>query len=254
MDAMNDPGPVDAFTAKVQAAQADLQHGIDRAGLRDDPFRHPLQALSGVLGLFPELVGQLTGAVDQARQPIDPVAVERAVERLEKAAARGADQRAAELARSRSYRALFIYGGVLLATALAAVGVGFAWGQASANAAVHQTEQQLALAFRDGPGAAAAWATLMRANDAGLLLAACSGLAVKTLEGRKACNMPVWLDPSGPVVPCCTAATQNIPYGNSPAVPAKFRSSYRVPLRPGRREDLGDGSIRASADVVGWPR
>jgi len=201
MDAMNDPGPVDAFTAKVQAAQAELQHGIDRAGLRDDPFRHPMQALSGVLGLFPELVGQLTGAVDQARQPIDPAAVERAVERLEKAAARGADQRAAELARSRNRRTLLNYGGAFAISILAAAGVGFVWGQASANAAVYQTEQQLALAFRDGPGAAATWATLMRSNDAGLLLAACTGLAVKTLEGRKACNMPVWLDPPIPAVP-----------------------------------------------------
>jgi hypothetical protein len=201
MDAMNNSSPVDTFMAKVQAAQADLQHGIDRAGLRDDPFRHPMQALSGVLGLFPELVGQLTGAVDQARQPIDPVAVEQAVVRLEQAAVRGADRRAAELARSRSYRALGMYGGVLLAGVLAALGVGFVWGQATANAAVHQTEQQLALTFRDGPGAAAAWANLMRSNDANVMLATCTGLAVKTLEGRKACNMPVWLDPPSPAVP-----------------------------------------------------
>jgi hypothetical protein len=198
---MNDPGPVDTFTAKVQAAQADLQHGIDRAGLRDDPFRYPLQALSGVLGLFPDLVGQLTGAVDQARQPLDPVAVEQAVVRLEQAALRGADRRAAELARSRSYRALGIYGGVSLAAVLAALGVGFVWGQASANAAVHHTEAQLALPFRDGPSAAAVWANLMRSNDANLMLAACTGLAVKTLEGRKACNMPIWLDPPSPAVP-----------------------------------------------------
>ena len=198
---MNDLGPVDVFAAKVQAAQAELQHGIDRAGLRDDPFRHPLQALSGVIGLFPELVGQLTGAVDQARQPIDPAAVERAVERLEQAAVHGADQRAAELARSRSYRALGICGGVFRAGVLAAFGGGFAWGQASANAAVHQTEQQLALAFKKGPGAAATWAARMRSNDAGQMLATCTGLAVKTIEGRKACNMPVWLDPASPAVP-----------------------------------------------------
>ena len=122
-----------------------LQHGIDRAGLRDDPFRHPLQALSSVMGLFPDLVGQLACAIDHARQPIDPAGVDRAVERLEKAAVRGADQRAAELARSRNRRTLLICGGVLLAAVLAAGGVGFAGGQASANAAVYQTEQQLAL-------------------------------------------------------------------------------------------------------------
>ncbi len=73
--------------------------------------------------------------------------------------------------------------------------------QASANAAVHETEQQLALAFRDGSGAAASWANLMRSNDAGLMLATCTGTAVKVIEGRRACNMPVWLDPPNPAVP-----------------------------------------------------
>ena len=198
---MKDPGPVDAFEAQVRTAQADLQHGIDRAGLRDDPFRHPMQALSGVMGLFPGLLRQLTGAIDQARQPIDPAAVERAVERLEKAAVRGTDQRAAELARSRNRRTLLTYGGVLLAAVLVSGGVGFAWGQASANTAVHQTEQQLTLAFRDGPSAAATWANLMRSNDANLMLATCTGLALKTIEGRRACNMPIWLDPPNPAVP-----------------------------------------------------
>ncbi len=198
---MNGPGPVDTFTAKVREAQADLQHGIDRAGLRDDPFRHPLQALSGVMGLFPDLVGQLTGAVEQARQPLDSAAVERTVERLEQAAVRGADRRAAELARSRNRRTLLTYGGTFAISILAAAGGGFAWGQASANAAVRQTDQQLALAFRDGPSAAAIWANLVRSNDANLMLAACTGLAVKTLEGRKACNMPVWLDPPISAVP-----------------------------------------------------
>jgi len=198
---MNDPDPVDTFTAKVREAQADLQHGIDRAGLRDDPFRHPLQALSGVMGLFPDLVEQLTGAVEQARQPLDPAAVERTVERLEQAAVRGADRRAAELARSRNRRTLLTYGGTFAISILAAAGGGFAWGQASANAAVRQTDQQLALAFRDGPSAAATWVNLMRSNDANLMLAACTGLAVKTLEGRKACNLPMWLEPPIPAAP-----------------------------------------------------
>ncbi len=105
------------------------------------------------------------------------------------------------LARSRNRRTLLTYGGVLLAAVAVAGSLGFAWGQAVANATVYQTQQQLALAFRDGPSAAAIWANLMRSNDANLMLAACTGLVVRTLEGRKACNMPVWLDPPNLVVP-----------------------------------------------------
>lgn len=58
-----------------------------------------------------------------------------------------------------------------------------------------------ALAFRDGPAGAAVWANLMRANDPNALKAACMGAAVWTVEGRKACHMPVWLDPPNPAVP-----------------------------------------------------
>ena len=107
----------------------------------------------------------------------------------------GADQRAADLAQSRKRRTLLTYGGVLLAAVVVAGGFSFAYGQASANVVIRQTEAQFALAFKDGASAAAIWANLMRSNDANAMMGTCTGLAVKTLEGRKACNMPVWLDP-----------------------------------------------------------
>jgi len=188
------PAGDDQVLADILAAQADLDGAVAKAGITGDPIRYLLAASSAGLGAF-------ASGIQAIRQPLDTVTVGQAVERLEQAAVRGADRRAAELAQSRNRRTLLAYGGALLATALAAAGGGFLWGHASANAAVHQTEQQLALPFRDGPGAAAIWANLMRSNDANLMLAACTGLAVKTLEGRKACNMPVWLDPPTPAVP-----------------------------------------------------
>lgn len=190
-----------AFAALVLDAQSSLAQGVEKAGLGRDPYRFMMGALSQALGVLPAFMGKLDGAIDHARQPIDPEAVERAVELLEQAAVRGADQRAAALARAHNRRTLLTYGGGCAVAVVAALGVGFAWGQASANTAVHQTEQQLALAFKDGPANAATWATLMRSNDAGQMLATCSGLAVKTIEGRKACNMPVWLDPPSLAVP-----------------------------------------------------
>ena len=90
MDALTRPEPVDTLAAKVAAAQAELQSSIDRAGLRDDPFRHPLQALSSVVGLFPEVAEELTASVHRARDPIGPAELERLVA----AAAAGAERRA----------------------------------------------------------------------------------------------------------------------------------------------------------------
>ena len=191
------PAGDDQVLADILAAQADLDGAVAKAGMTGDPIRYLLAASSAGLGAF-------ASGIQAIRQPLDSVTVERAVERLEKAAVRGADQRAAELAQSRNRRTLLTYGGAFAVGILAAAGSSFLWGQASANAAVRQTEQQLALAFRDGPGAAAAWANLMRSNDAGLMVATCTGLAVRTIEGRRACNMPVWLDPPIPAVPSRT--------------------------------------------------
>lgn len=191
----------DPFVALVMQAQNDLAQSVTKAGLGRDPYRFLMGALSHALGVFPALVRRLDGAIDHARQPLDPVAVEQAVERLERSAVRGADQRAAELARAHNLRTLLIYGGAFAVGILAAAGGGFLGGWTAAKASVHQTEQQLTLAFRDGPGAAATWATLMRSNSVALAVASCTGAAVKVVEGRRACSIPMWLDPPNPAVP-----------------------------------------------------
>ncbi len=185
------PAGDDQVLAGILAAQADLDGAVAKAGMTGDPIRYLLAASSAGLGAF-------ASGIQAIRQPLDSVTVEHAVERLEKAAVRGADVRAAELARAYNRRTLLTYGGAFAIGILVAAGGGFLWGVTLANASVHQTEQQLALAFRGGPSAAAAWANLMRSNDAGLMLAACTGSAVKVIEERRACSVPLWLDPPIP--------------------------------------------------------
>ena len=191
----------DPFVALVLQAQADLAQGVEKAGLGRDPYRFLMGALSHALSVFPAFMQRLDGAVEQARQPVDPAAVEQTVERLEKAAVRGADRRAAELALAHNRRTLLIYGGAFAVGILAAAGGGFAWGRSSSNASVRYNEQQLALAFQNGPAAAAKWTSLMRANDVELALAGCTGAGLKVIDGRRACNVPLWLDPPVPTTP-----------------------------------------------------
>jgi hypothetical protein len=202
---MSEPAPAnataDTFAAKAQEAQADLLHSIDRAGLRSDPFRHALQGLSDVVGLLPNFVAEIGAAIDRARQPVDSDAFEQAVKRLEKAAARGADLRSAALVRAHGRRTMLTYSLTFLIGVAAAAGGGYLWGQRTANAAIQQTEQHLALAFQNGPPAAATWANLMRSNDADLALAGCTGSALKVMDGRRACNVPLWLDPPSLAAP-----------------------------------------------------
>ena len=156
-------------------------------------------ALAQALGVLPAFMGKLDGALDHARQPVDPVALERsmdqAVRRLEQAAARGANQHTMQLARAHNLRTLLTYGGAFVAAVLLAGSGGFFWGQASANAAVHETEERLAQAFQAGPGAAANWANLMRWNDINGSLATCTSDTVRTVGDRRACFPPLWIDP-----------------------------------------------------------
>ncbi|MGI4944674.1 MAG: hypothetical protein ACRYHQ_29650 [Janthinobacterium lividum] len=193
------PAADDAFAALVHDAQASLTESIEKAGLGRDPYRFPMGALAQALGVLPAFMSNLDAAVDYARQPVNPAVLERnmeqAVQRLAQAASRGADRHTVQMVKARNLRTMLTYGGTFIIAVLAAAGGGFFWGQASANAAVHETEERLAQAFQAGPGAAANWANLMRWNDINAALATCTADAVRTVNGRRACFPPLWIDP-----------------------------------------------------------
>lgn len=179
--ASNDP-----FLTAIQEAQDNLAESIERAGLRDDPIRYPLLALGAVIGLFPEFLSR-------TRQPLDPAALTR----LETAAIKGSDRRAAALARAHNLRTLLLYGGSAVLLAAATLAAGYAWGHSAASASIQQTERRLALAFQDGPDAAAAWATLMELNDLPRAMALCTGPAVYAdPAGRGICLLRVYTGPA----------------------------------------------------------
>ncbi len=196
----------------VRHAQAELERAVREGGLSKDPMRLPLGALAVTLGaqhqfhlanvrqlraVASDIEQQMSTALEAARRPADPAVVDR----LEKAAARGADRRSAELARAHNLRTLLTYGGAFAAAVLAAAIGGAVWGSSNQVATVRSTEAGVSAAFRDGPAAAASWLNLMKSNDPAQALAACVGANIRVIEGRRACNVPIWLDPP----------TQNVP-------------------------------------------
>jgi hypothetical protein len=184
------------FEDAVAEAQADIASSLERAGLRDDPYRYPLAALSTALSLFPEFLRQMDATAARARTPLDAAALER----LEKAAAHGAARYAGDLARTQLRRTALISGCilagcVLIASALTGMAC-YRWGKATAIAGIHETEGGLEAAFRNGPDAASGWVRLMRLNDLPRVLAVCTGGRAFTdpATGRRACLAPLWLD------------------------------------------------------------
>lgn len=182
----------DALERQVREAQAEMARGVERAGLLRDPYRHLMAAQSATLDVFPAVVRNLRAAVERARQPIDPASVEN----LARAAASGAERNAAKLARTHALRTVLVAAGAMAGAVLVAGVGGYAWGYRSASNQLRAVEagvQQAAL--QRGPRAALAWLDLMNANDPTQALAGCSGNAVKMIEGRRACQVPLWLDP-----------------------------------------------------------
>src|SRR4051812_39690638 len=71
---------------------------------------------------------------------------------------------------------------------------GFWWGRHTQAVEIASTETGIAAAFRDGPGAAAAWLNFMQANDGNLVRDVCAKSTVKTADGRHACAVGLWVD------------------------------------------------------------
>lgn len=188
----------DEFADVIRAAQEDIATGVDRAGWRDDPLRHPMAALSTTIGLFPGFLERMEAVAERMRCPV----TDDELSRLQAAVIRGADRRAAELARAHNRRTL-LFGGLAVVVGLAvAAGGGALWGAAAANERVRETERRLAIAFQDGPDAAAAWVNLMEQNDVLRALNVCKGShAFVDQSGRKACALPVFLEPPARPVP-----------------------------------------------------
>jgi len=193
------PGQADGdFAARVRAAQADIAQGVERAGWRDDPLRHPMAALSTTIGVFPPLVERIEAIAAGMKRPIS----DDELNRLQATIIRGADRRAADLARAHNLRTLLIYGGAFVTAVVLAAGGGFWLGQAAAADDIQQTDERLALAFRDGPDAAAGWVKLMELNNLPGALAQCTGpRAFTDRTGRKACYLPVYVEPPTRPVP-----------------------------------------------------
>ncbi len=101
--------PGDDFAAKVRAAQADIAQGVERAGWRDDPLRHPMAALSTTVGVFPPLVERMEAIAAGMKRPIS----DDEFNRLQSTIIRGADRRAADLARAHNLRTVLWIGAAI---------------------------------------------------------------------------------------------------------------------------------------------
>jgi hypothetical protein len=200
---------IDDLAAAVRAAQDEMLVAVQRGGLVNDPLRYVLSAVSAGLGAIFQIFAasaehyrDVSGEID--RQTRDAVA--RAQLEIEQKEAQsihaiaGAIASAAEQALTRRVHLLdrkiaCAAAGALFGVTVLSFAGGFWWGRESAAANAAHTEAGLEIAFRDGSAAANTWLRLMQANDVQQELQSCASEWTDPKSGRRACYMPIWLDP-----------------------------------------------------------
>lgn len=94
---------------------------------------------------------------------------------------------------SRSSWALSV-GGSLLALLIVGGGA-FLVGRQQGAKNAYETDSSLRAVLKVNPTKAPLWLNLMASNDPEQALAGCQGATVHTYDGRRACEVPIWLDP-----------------------------------------------------------
>jgi hypothetical protein len=178
-----DAGEDRSFIEAIQQARADIASGIDRGGLRHDPLRYPLAALSTVIGLFPRFLDEIQRARAPWTQDERRAAVAEAVARMDARLA----QRMIQFNRWAIVIAL-VLGGTIAGGVGAA---GYWWGYHAAESQLIDVSAAVgaALTGRD----AAVWLDLMRENDIARVNRTCAAQ-----NGRNACSFVMWVEPVSP--------------------------------------------------------
>lgn len=150
------PSAAEDLEEAVEAARAELADAVEAGGLRRDPLRFVLAALSSSLGVFPAAVRRVEEAAAVVRQPLSAKAEAELLRRVEAAARRGATSAGPAIVRRAS---------VLTAIALAVaalLGAAGGWwaGRRSVPAEVVVAER----AIRMSLAASEAWIPILQAN------------------------------------------------------------------------------------------
>ena len=189
----------DEVTQAIRRAKAELENAILKAELTNDPLRFAFGGIAAALDAF--LVG-----ISAARQPVDAAAIETMTKQAAAAAGDGARREVLRLGRVISRSTSMYVGLIVSITVVVSVSVGILWGRADEAKRSALALQSISGRVRDGSASATAWVELMRDNDVVEALRRCEGRAVWTdPSGRRACAVPLWMEPTPPTTPALTS-------------------------------------------------
>jgi len=185
----NPPPSISEAVDAIRMAQSELERAVVKGDLSGDPLRFALGGLSAALGAF--LVG-----IEAIRQPMDPVFAANLAHGAAQAAGAGARREVTRLAVAMNRRLAVAVGGTVALLVSLSVAIGYGWGHREGVERTAIVFQALSPRLSDGSASAASWLNLIRENDIRDALHQCEGRSVwVNASGRRACAVPLWLDP-----------------------------------------------------------
>lgn len=182
---MTGSAPADAQAA-IDQATAELERLSLKGELEGDPLRPVLLALAASVGAMRQVVDR----IEAGPQALTPRERDHMTRQLVQACQTSFVRQAGAAAGRR----IIITAAMVVACSAALLGGGYVLGRSSEAAAVANAIGPLREALSDGSASAQVWADAIRRNDLPRLLARCEAAAVWMDSGRRACNVPLWLE------------------------------------------------------------
>lgn len=171
------------FVEAIRDARAEIATGIDLGGLQRDPLRHPLAALSTIIGLFPAFLDEIQRAHAPWTEDERRAAIADAVTRM--------DARLVRRMAQFNRWAIVVTAALGMAIMGGAWSGGYWWGYRAAENRLAPVPAALGAALTGQE--AEVWLTLIQNNDIDRVRRTCAGQ-----NGREACAFTLWTEPVPP--------------------------------------------------------
>jgi hypothetical protein len=197
---------------EIAQVQANMERGIQLAGLKNDPVLPLVRVLASSLSLqwrlHDQAVTYFRSASDRLdRQLVDTIAQGELaletrrigiVESLVPELAKLTTKNLRAWKRSVTLKTALTFGGFAVALALGVglAGYGAGW-QAGHTIALGAAGALAGAIHQAGPDAETALVGMVRANNVAEAWAKCQKTAMPDKDGRRVCSMPMWADPEG---------------------------------------------------------
>ncbi len=215
MDSISPGTKRTALRQRVDHAQNALQSAASASFLKGDPLAEQLKAMSLAIGVMTDLheASQQTQLeIAEILKNQTDIVTKEAIARVEASGAELAAKIGPQIAATAEWkmrqeckvlrkRTIVLLAAVLLAVVAVPSAFTYAAGLTLGRTQGEVAANTISAALRYDPRAAIIWAHLMDLNNPVPEMALCKQSISPSADGRRSCNMPVWIDPPGTNAP-----------------------------------------------------